>query len=93
MVWQVCEWGNGIASIETANTIKPFASGFNLNAAGIAAASVALDDTEFYNKSIKSNQLSKTLLIDTLNNLELEYVPSDTNFVLHRIGSPLADYA
>jgi histidinol-phosphate aminotransferase len=32
-------------------------------------------------------------LIDTLNQLELEYVPSDTNFVLHRIGAPLADYA
>lgn len=85
--------GYGIASIKTANKIKPFAAGFNLNAAGIAAASVSLDDTEFYNKSIKSNQLSKTLLIDTLNKLELEYVPSNTNFVLHRIGSPLADYA
>jgi len=85
--------GYGIASIKTANKINPFASGFNLNAAGIAAATVALDDPEFYNKSIKFNQLSKTLLINTLNKLDLEYVPSDTNFVLHRIGSPLADYA
>lgn len=85
--------GYGIASIETADKIKPFASGFNLNAAGIAAASVALDDNAFYHKSIESNQLSKKILIDTLNALELDYVPSDTNFVLHRIGSPLADYA
>jgi len=44
--------GYGIASIKTANKMIPFASGFNLNAAGIAAA--ALDDTEFYNKSIKN---------------------------------------
>ena len=85
--------GDGIASIKTANEINPFAAGFNLNAAGIAAATVALDDTGFYNKSIKFNQLSKILLIDTLNKLDLEYVSSDTNFVLHRIGSPLADYA
>jgi histidinol-phosphate aminotransferase len=28
-----------------------------------------------------------------LTDLKLEYVPSDTNFVLHRIGSPLTDYA
>jgi histidinol-phosphate aminotransferase len=29
----------------------------------------------------------------TLNELELESVPSDSNFILHRIGTPLADYA
>lgn len=84
--------GYGIATIKTAGKIKPFASGFNLNAAGLAAASAALDDKEFYAKSIKYNLLSKTILLDTLNKLELAYIPSDTNFVLHRIGKPLADY-
>ena len=72
---------------------KPFAAGFNLSAAGIAAASAALDDKLFYNKSIEYNQLSRKTLIATLNELELEYVPSDTNSILHRIGTPLADYA
>ena len=85
--------GYGIATVKTANKIKPFAAGFNLSAAGIAAASAALDDKLFYKKSIEYNQLSKSILVDTLNELELEYVPSDTNFILHRIGSPLADYA
>lgn len=85
--------GYGIATTQTANKINPFAAGFNLSAAGIAAASASLDDRQFYTKSIEYNQLSKTLLINTLTELELEYVPSDTNFVLHRIGSPLADYA
>ena len=85
--------GYGIATVKTANKIKPFAAGFNLSAAGIAAASAALDDKSFYKKSIEYNQLSKTILVDTLNELELEHVPSDTNFVLHRIGTPLADYA
>ena len=84
--------GYGIATKKTASKIKPFASGFNLNAAGLAAASAALDDKEFYQKSINNNQISKTLLIDTLNKLELAHIPSDTNFVLHRIGQPLADY-
>lgn len=84
--------GYGIATAKTANKINPFASGFNLNAAGLAAASAALNDKEFYKKSLTYNQLSKTLLIETLNKLELAYIPSDTNFVLHRIGQPLADY-
>ena len=84
--------GYGIATVKTANKITPFAAGFNLSAAGIAAASAALDDKAFYKKSIEYNQLSKTILVNTLNELELDYIPSDTNFVLHRIGAPLADY-
>ena len=84
--------GYGITTIKTANKITPFAAGFNLSAAGIAAASAALDDKSFYKKSIEYNQLSKTILVNTLNELELDYIPSDTNFVLHRIGAPLADY-
>ena len=85
--------GYGIATEKTALKIKPFAAGFNLSAAAIAAASAALDDKPFYKKSIEYNQLSKTILVDTLNELELAHIPSDTNFVLHRIGKPLADYA
>ncbi|WP_236613766.1 aminotransferase class I/II-fold pyridoxal phosphate-dependent enzyme [Paraglaciecola psychrophila] len=85
--------GYGIATVNTANKIKPFAAGFNLSAAGIAAASAALDDKSFYKKSIEYNQLSRKILVATLNELELESVPSDTNFVLHIIGTPLADYA
>ena len=85
--------GYGIATEKTSLKIKPFAAGFNLSAAAIAAASATLDDKPFYKKSIEYNQLSKTILVDTLNELELAYIPSDTNFVLHRIGKPLADYA
>ena len=85
--------GYGITTTKTANKIKPFAAGFNLSAAGIAAASVTLDDKAFYKKSIEYNRLSKTILVNTLNELELDYIPSDTNFVLHRIGTPLADYS
>ena len=84
--------GYGITTIKTANKITPFAAGFNLSAAGIAAASATLDDKTFYKKSIEYNRLSKTILVNTLNELELDYIPSDTNFVLHRIGTPLADY-
>lgn len=85
--------GYGIATAKTASLINPFASGFNLGIAGIAAASASLDDTAFYAKSLDYNQRSKSILINTLDQLELDYVPSDTNFILHRINAPLADYA
>jgi histidinol-phosphate aminotransferase len=42
--------GYGIASIKSAKKIKLFASGFNLNAAGIAAASVPLMTVSFIKK-------------------------------------------
>jgi histidinol-phosphate aminotransferase len=85
--------GYGIATAKTASKIKPFAAGFNLSAAGLAAASVALDDNKFYQKSIRYNQTAKTILTDTLTELALPYIPSDTNFVLHKIGAPLAEYS
>lgn len=85
--------GYGIATAKTASEIKPFAAGFNLSAAGIAAASAALDDNEFYNKSIQYNQTSKTILTNTLDELALPYIASDTNFVLHKIGTPLSEYS
>lgn len=85
--------GYGIATAKTASLINPFASGFNLGIAGIAAASASLDDTAFYAKSLDYNQRSKSILINTLDQLELDYLPSDTNFILHRINAPLADYA
>jgi histidinol-phosphate aminotransferase len=85
--------GYGIATVNTVNKIKSFAAGFNLSAAGIAAASAVLDNKSFYKKSLEYNQVSRKILVATLNELELESVHSDTNFVLHRIGTPLTDYA
>lgn len=85
--------GYGIATSELANKINPYAAGFNLNAAGIAAASASLDDLLFYQSSIESNRNAKAILIETLDKLALPYIPSDTNFLLHRIGQPINVYA
>jgi histidinol-phosphate aminotransferase len=84
--------GYGIAAPETAKRVRPFAAGFNLSATGIAAAMASLSDQAFYDKSLASNQEAKLLLVNTLDELGLEHVSSNTNFVLHRIGSSLKDY-
>lgn len=85
--------GYGLATPKTAAKIKPFSADANLNVAGIAAASASLDDTEYYEKSLSSTRESKAILIQALDELSLAYVPSHTNFILHRINQPLASYA
>jgi histidinol-phosphate aminotransferase len=84
--------GYGIAAPETAKKVRPFAAGFNLSATGIAAAMASLSDEAFYKKSLTSNQAARSILVGTLDELDLDHVPSNTNFVLHRIGTSLDDY-
>jgi len=84
--------GYGIAAPETAKRINAFAATYNLNAAGIAAAVTSLRDDRYYAKSLASNAEGKTVLIEALDRLNLGYIPSHTNFLLHRIDSDLASY-
>jgi len=84
--------GYGISAPETANRINAFAANYNLSAAGIAAAVTSMKDEAYYAKSLASNAAGKSILIDALIRLDLNYIPSHTNFLLHRIGSDLASY-
>lgn len=56
------------------------------NVYAIEGAKAALSDTDFYNFSIKQNNISKDLIYQTLNHLELEYVKSSTNFIFFKSG-------
>lgn len=84
--------GYGIAAPDTAKKIGPFATVYNLNAGGAAAAIASLKDADFYAKSIASNREAKQIAVIALNELGLEYIPSATNFLLHRINSDLDSY-
>lgn len=84
--------GYGISAPQTAKRINAFAANYNLSAAGVAAAITSLGDETYYAKSLASNAAGKAILIDALNQLKLDYVPSHTNFLLHRIGGDLASY-
>lgn len=84
--------GYGVAARRTMAKLKPFTASYNLSAAGVAAAKASLSDTEFYDRSLKSNSEAKAILINALNELGLGYIPSSTNFLLQRIGGPLEDY-
>ncbi|MFT4629405.1 MAG: histidinol-phosphate aminotransferase [Arenicella sp.] len=85
--------GYGIAAPKTAEEVRQFAAGYNLTAPGSAAALASLADTAFFKRSLESNQVAKLMLLTALDELGLEYVQSETNFVLHRINGSLEDYA
>lgn len=85
--------GYGIATSATAKKIRPFTAGSNLSVAGVAAASASLNDEDFYAYSLDSNQQAKSILLSTLDELQLDYIPSDCNFVLHKIGTDLSTYS
>ncbi|PCI59116.1 MAG: hypothetical protein COB37_12130, partial [Kordiimonadales bacterium] len=84
--------GYAVAAPATMKKLRPFTASYNLSAAGVAAAMASLEDTEFYQKSLKSNETAKAILIKALDALSLNHIPASTNFVLHRINSPVADY-
>lgn len=84
--------GYGIATEETAKLIGAYTNMVNLNVVGAVAAAASLNDTAFYQKSLKENQKAKAILLNALSELGLEHVPSSTNFVLHRINSDVVEY-
>lgn len=85
--------GYAIAAPKTAVQVRQFAADFNLSVAGVAAAVTSLEDDVFYQRSLKSNQKGKAILVKTLDELNLKHIESNTNFVLHRIQSDLSSYA
>ncbi len=61
----------------------------NTNILAIEAAKEALKDDEFYKFSILKNKEAKDQIYATLDGLELEYIPSHTNFVFFKTGRPV----
>jgi histidinol-phosphate aminotransferase len=77
-----------VAKPEIANKIKNNMVAYT-NILAIEAANAALDDKDFYDFAVKKNNEGKALIMDQLNELNLEYVPSHTNFLFFRSGRPI----
>ena len=56
------------------------------NVLAIKAAKNAIDDQEFYNFSLNKTVEAKKIILEGLNNLNLEYAYSNTNFIFFRSG-------
>jgi len=79
-----------IAKPELAKPIRDNVVAFT-NVLAIEAAKTALQEKEFYTFSLKKNREAKTHLYHTLDELNLPYLESHTNFVFFQSGRPIED--
>lgn len=57
-----------------------------------AAAIASLRDEGIVERSIKVNEEAKSIVIQTLDELGLDYLPTNANFLMHRINGDLPTY-
>jgi histidinol-phosphate aminotransferase len=57
-----------------------------------AAAIASLNDDGIVGRSVAVNEESKAIVHQTLDELGLDYLPTNTNFLMHRINGDLATY-
>lgn len=78
--------GFAIAQPELTDLLNRLRQPFNVNSLAQAAAIAALKDQAFLEKSAALNAEGYRRLTEAFDKLGLEYVPSDGNFVLVRVG-------
>jgi histidinol-phosphate aminotransferase len=78
--------GYGYATAELASLLDRVRQPFNVNAVGQAAAAAALDDRAFTLMCARENRTGVRRLEAGFADLGLQYVPSQANFVLVRVG-------
>ncbi|WP_144111799.1 histidinol-phosphate transaminase [Paraburkholderia sp. BCC1886] len=78
--------GFAIAQPELTDLLNRLRQPFNVNTLAQAAAIAALNDQAFLKKSAELNAQGYRRLVEAFDKLGLEYVPSDGNFVLVRVG-------
>ncbi|MFO8175013.1 MAG: pyridoxal phosphate-dependent aminotransferase [Gemmatimonadota bacterium] len=84
--------GYAVAHPERAGWLRTFACGPNANHLALVAGLAALHDEEWVDFSVSRNLQSRRMAYAVLEELGLEYIPSHTNFVMHRISGDLREY-
>ncbi len=78
--------GYGIARSELVSCLNKIKEPFNTNSLAQAAALAALDDEEHLKKSLANNREGLAYLYSELGKLDIEYLPTQANFFLIKIG-------
>lgn len=84
--------GYGIAHPKTVRRMGPFLTRNNPNHMASVAALASLEDSELVGRSVDVNTRAKAIAHECLDDLGLEYLPTHTNFLMHRIGGELRTY-
>lgn len=80
--------GYGIAKPEIANHIGGVHRGFHHNKLTMAAAIAAVKDQDYLNETVHKLLDGKKWICEQLDELDIEYIPSETNFILMNLGRP-----
>lgn len=78
--------GYGIGHPDFIAALEKVREPFNVNTAAQVAARAALDDTEHVQRTRQNNALGLVFFETALRELGLEFVPSQVNFILARVG-------
>ncbi len=84
--------GYGMAHPDTVKQLYRFGSSNSANHLALVAGLASLRDSGLVQRSLETNARARSILYDSLDELDLEYLPSHTNFVMHRINSDLDTY-
>jgi histidinol-phosphate aminotransferase len=84
--------GYAVAHPDTARWLKNFAPGPNTNHLALVAGLAALQEPDWVGYSVSENLKARRMTYEVLDELDLEYIPSHTNFVMHRIRGDLREY-
>jgi histidinol-phosphate aminotransferase len=84
--------GYGVAHPDTAQRLRSFICANNTNVLACAAGLASLDDGELMGRSVRVNTEAKRIATSTLDDLGLEHIPTQTNFIMHRINGDLQRY-
>ncbi len=84
--------GYGLAHPETVKRIGAFVAQNSRNLMGIQAGLASLDDDEHFERTLAENTRAREIAEQTLDELGLDYLPSQANFLMHRISGDLGTY-
>jgi histidinol-phosphate aminotransferase len=82
--------GYALAAPGVADLMNRVRQPFNVNSLALAAATAALDDTDFVREGYECNRSGMRQITQGLERLRLEYVPSHGNFVSFKAGDAAA---
>lgn len=84
--------GFAVSHETTARRLAEHAIQNSPNVLAGAAAVASLNDPEVVPRAIAVNEESKAIVHTTLDELGLEYLPTNTNFIMHKINGELPTY-
>ncbi|PHI31786.1 pyridoxal phosphate-dependent aminotransferase [Budvicia aquatica] len=84
--------GYALAHPDIIMQIEPFVSMDNTNTAGAVAALASLEDKTFLTISRTSIETSRKIVTNALDKLGLAYLPSQANFIFHKVSGDVKTY-